>query len=96
MITGTPKTLDEISALAKDVYERLVARYNADGQRFIDDESESDGLILPCAGAVSLLLLATNFDEVGKDNRWQEIVHREFERVQKHIEEKGYDATPFV
>lgn len=96
MITATPKILGEVSALAYDVYERLIARYNADAQKFIDDESENPGLILPCAGAVALLLLATNFDDVGKDNRWQEIVRREFDLVRRHIEEKGYDATPFV
>ena len=96
MTTGTPKTLDEVTTLANSVYENLLLRYNGDDQRFIDDESESDGLILPCAGSVALLLLATNFDKVGQDDRWQEIVRCEFDRVQKHIEEKGYDATPFV
>lgn len=95
-MTATPRTLTEVSALAADVYDKMIRRYNQDDQNFVDDENDKEGLILPCAGSVALLLLANNFEEIGKDARWHEIVRREFDRVQKHVEERGYDATPFV
>lgn len=96
MAKQIPGTAAQLTELASDVYNRLVTRYEADGQVFLDDECEKDGLILSCAGPISLLLLVNNFDAVGRDKRWPDIVRREFNRVEQHVREKGYDATPHV
>ncbi len=91
-----PKTPAEIADLAKDVYEKLISKYVDKGEQFVDNDQKQTGLIFRCAGSVALLLLANTFEEIGVDNKWRKIIYRELDLVYKHIEEKGYDATPYV
>src|SRR6266850_6438665 len=91
-----PKTPAQVASLAKDVYEKLLVKYAEKGDQFVDSGQPQTGLIFRCAGSVALLLLANSFDEVGADTRWRTIVYRELDLVHKHIQQKGYDATPYV
>lgn len=95
-ITTVPRTHQELTEFAKEIFENLIGKYQSDGQRFIDDSKPSTGLIYMCAGTVALLLLVNGFDELDEENRTQEIVLREFDKVYSYISEKGYDATPLV
>jgi len=91
-----PTSVKELSLLEHDIFERLISRYQSDGNCFIDDDTPQTGLIYACAGAVAVLLLVNTFDDLAADSRWQNIVVAEFDRVHKHVEQKSYDATPFV
>lgn len=91
-----PTSAKELSRLAHDVFDRLISKYQSDGNSFIDDDVQQTGLIYSSAGAVAVLLLVNTFDDVAVDSRWQDMVFIEFDRVKKHVAEKGYDATPLV
>lgn len=92
-----PASRKEIAALAQDVYDRLISKYQSDGNSFTDDDfPQQTGLIYSCAGAVGVMLLVNTFEDLAADSRWEDMVYREFDRVRHHVAEKGYDASPIV
>jgi len=91
-----PKTAADLQAFSAEILDKLVARYVADRERFIDADLPDTGLIYRCAGSVSLLLLVNGFEKLASNQSWQGIVRREFAEVCDCVHSMGFDATPMV